>query len=229
MSSSSEPHPKKIKTDKGAKAAKPVDTLIVNDTGLYSSKIERELQSNLIGVIKLYRDNVDPSWTSTNGLQDENRSVDTAAVDKLHCTLATQLDRVLPRHFMNATIVRDQVSALLSALEIDSLMVLQNKSTEFEYPLMTLDAFAKFTNSGGTPLTLQAGQHCFQALRIKVNTKDAWWPAKLYYGDISLGALDCLCENVKDTQTELNDRGRVLKLWCYQQGMDNLKLYYLWL
>jgi len=186
------------------------------DTGDSSLRIEKELSENLLGTIKIYRNQVTTDWVS-EGLID-NRAIDTNAVKKLVSKFYVGLDRMNPRHHMMVTISKEDASKLLQTLQLNAEELAQRHIKQ-DYPVLTEDIFDHYRGDlRGRMLVLQAGQHRFTALsEVVPEPKDQWWPARVYFADLSLDALDRLRENVNDVHTGLNDGERLLHIFKYEQ------------
>jgi len=191
----------------------------------------------------VYPTMVDSNW-SRDGSFIQNRALNERGVKQLVERFANGLDRSSPKNHMSGTMGETEVVKLLNCIqEVRDLLCergedggnimygyeelkagLGKLNDRHEYPVVSEDVWATYD---GESLTLQAGQHRFEALKqIKENKEDQWWPIRIYRGPLSLRALDRLRENVDEVHLSLKDGQRFLHCMLYQHQVEKLQVRY---
>jgi uncharacterized protein DUF3723 len=219
-------------------ASEGVEEVMVVEDAKESSAVTQELNRNYVGILSLYRDQVDVEWSSGTG-EIRNRSLNPRGVQKLVERFGQNLDRANPKHHMAATIDKESAMKLLSGLrskfegwndvpgDFDSLKRrLRFLNDLADYPIVEGELWDEVDCD---PFNLQAGQHRYKALE-GVMESGRWWPVKIYLSPMSEAALTRLRENVAEVQLAQSDGERFVQIMQYRQlesrcrdGMANLE------
>jgi len=190
---------------------------LITDRTKESERIEEELTSHYLGIIKVFPDQVNAKWQE-EGLVS-NRALDDSAVRKLAAAFEESMDRINTRHHVVITIREKDVPKLLKLLNMTKEK-LRDATAPSDWPLITKDIWRKY---GSSAFVLQAGQHRFAALiRCIIDASQHWWPARLYGEPLSLNALDRIRTNSTEVHTSLCDGERILHLAIYQAKIDEI-------